>query len=126
VVLEITERAALEEVDDVPGRAQRLRDLGFGLAVDDLGAGYAGLNSFAQLAPEYVKLDITLVSGIHRDRLRRKLIRSLTTLCSDMGITVVAEGVETPDERDTLVELGCDLLQGYLLGRPSATFFAAP
>lgn len=124
VVLEITERAALGGVDDVQARTRRLRALGFGLAVDDLGAGYAGLNSFAQIAPDFVKLDISLVRDIHQDKLKQKLVQSLTTLCKDMGITVVAEGVETNEEEATLLELGCDLLQGFLLGRPSPTLLA--
>lgn len=119
VVLEITERAALESVDDVLGRVRRLRDLGFKLAVDDLGSGYAGLNSFAQISPNFVKLDMSLVRNVHQQPLKQRLVRSLTSVCQEMGILVVAEGVETTDEKETLVGLGCDLLQGYLLGRPA-------
>jgi EAL domain-containing protein (putative c-di-GMP-specific phosphodiesterase class I)/CheY-like chemotaxis protein len=97
---------------------------------DDIGAGYSGLNSFAIIQPDIVKLDITMIRGIDTDPVKRKLVRALKDLCQDLGIVVVAEGVETPSERDTLVQLGCDLLQGYLFARPGAPFpkpvFRAP
>lgn len=122
IVLEITERATLEAVGQVRERIARLRQLGFRIAIDDIGAGYSGLNSFAMIQPDVVKLDITLVRGVDEDPVKRKLVRVLGDLCQDLGILVVAEGVETPSERDTLVDLGCDLLQGYLFARPGAPF----
>jgi EAL domain-containing protein (putative c-di-GMP-specific phosphodiesterase class I) len=120
VVLEITERAALEAVPDYRARIHTLREMGFRIAVDDLGAGYAGLNTFAALEPEVVKLDIELVRGAHSEAVKRKLIRSVCSVCRDLGILVVAEGIETVPDRDAVIELGCDLLQGFLLGRPAA------
>ncbi|MFO0565142.1 MAG: EAL domain-containing response regulator [Polyangiaceae bacterium] len=122
VVLEITERAALDEVGDVRPRIARLREMGFRIAVDDLGAGYAGLTSFAQLEPEVVKLDMSLVRGIDTNATKQKVVRSMTSLSQEMGMLVVAEGVETVAERDTLVALGCDLLQGFLFAKPSPPF----
>jgi EAL domain-containing protein (putative c-di-GMP-specific phosphodiesterase class I) len=122
VVLEITERAAIDDVPDVAARMQRLRALGYRIAVDDIGAGYSGLNSFATLHPELVKLDITLVRNIDTDPVRRRLVKLLSELCVDLGIAVVAEGVETTAERDALLELGLDLFQGYLFARPGAPF----
>jgi EAL domain-containing protein (putative c-di-GMP-specific phosphodiesterase class I) len=122
IVLEITERAALDDIPDVPARIARLREMGFRIAIDDLGAGYAGLSSFAQLVPEVVKLDISLVHGIDEDPIRRKLVQSMTNLCHEMNILVIAEGVETREELDVVVELGCDLIQGYLIARPSQPF----
>ncbi len=122
VVLEITERASLDEVPDASARVAELRKLGFRIAIDDLGAGYAGLTSFASLEPEIVKLDMSLVRGVERASKKHKIIDSMTRLCKNMGILVVAEGVETPAERDVLVELGCDLLQGYLFARPGKPF----
>jgi EAL domain-containing protein (putative c-di-GMP-specific phosphodiesterase class I) len=124
IVLEVTERAALEGIDDVAGKCARLREQGHRIAVDDLGAGYAGLSSFVQLRPDLVKLDATLTRCIHGDGVRRKIVRGVTELCRDMGLLVVAEGVEFDRDRDTLVELGCDLLQGYLFGRPHRPFTA--
>jgi EAL domain-containing protein (putative c-di-GMP-specific phosphodiesterase class I) len=122
VVLEITERAALDEVQNLQTRVKSLRAMGYRIAIDDLGAGYAGLTSFAQLEPEVVKLDMTLVRDIHKEPVKRKLIRSMASLCREMGLLVIAEGVETPEERDTLVDMGCDLLQGFLFAKPDRAF----
>jgi EAL domain-containing protein (putative c-di-GMP-specific phosphodiesterase class I) len=122
VIFEITERADLDEVGDVEQRISRLRELGFRIAIDDIGAGYSGLNSFALLRPDIVKLDITLVRHVDRDAMKQKLVRTLAGLCAELGISVIAEGVETAPERDMLIGLGCDLLQGYLLARPAAPF----
>jgi EAL domain-containing protein (putative c-di-GMP-specific phosphodiesterase class I)/CheY-like chemotaxis protein len=122
VVLEITERNALDDVGDVRARVARLRKMGFRIAVDDLGAGYAGLTSFATLEPELVKLDMTLVRDIDASPTKQKLVRSVASLCKELGMMVVGEGVETRAERDALVECGCDLLQGYLLAKPGKPF----
>ncbi len=118
VVLEITERASLAGIPQLQSRVAELRALGFRIAVDDLGAGYAGLTSFALLEPEIVKLDMSLTRGIDRSGVKQKLVGSIRMLCREMGITIVVEGVETAEERDTLVGLGCDLLQGHLFGYP--------
>jgi EAL domain-containing protein (putative c-di-GMP-specific phosphodiesterase class I) len=122
VVLEITERASLSGFEDLQGRVATLRALGFRIAVDDLGAGYAGLTSFALLEPDIVKIDMTLTRGIHQNPVKRKLVASLCGLCREMGLTIVTEGVETPEERDALLDLGCDLLQGYLFAKPGPPF----
>ncbi len=122
VVLEVTERAAIEQVDGVERRVSRLREHGFRIAVDDLGAGYAGLSSFALLEPEIVKLDVSLLRDIDQSPVKQKLVQSMTALCKDMGFLVVAEGIETIAERDCVVALGCDLLQGYLFARPGRPF----
>lgn len=122
IVLEITERASLEGIPDARARMTQLRRLGFRIAIDDLGAGYSGLTSFAALEPELVKLDMALVRDIDKSPIKAKLVSSLTVLCKELGMQVVAEGVETVQERDLLVELGCDFLQGYLLGRPDRPF----
>jgi EAL domain-containing protein (putative c-di-GMP-specific phosphodiesterase class I) len=122
VVLEITERASLEEVPDFKKRVEALREMGFRLAVDDLGAGYAGLNSLTTLEPEVVKLDMALVRGVAASARQQKLIRTMTTLCQDLGITAVVEGVETVEERDVLLDLGCEYFQGYLFARPGEAF----
>jgi len=122
VVLEVTERSSLDEVKDVRARVAALREMGFRIAVDDLGAGYAGLTSFTLLEPEIVKLDMTLVRDVHKNSTKQKVIRSMTALSQDMGMTVVAEGVETVEERDTLIDLDCDLLQGFLFARPGKPF----
>jgi EAL domain-containing protein (putative c-di-GMP-specific phosphodiesterase class I) len=125
VVLEITERASLHKVPDLSARVAALRERGFRVAVDDLGAGYAGLSSFAQLEPDIVKLDMTLVRDVHKAPVKRKLVASMTQVCKELGLLVVAEGIECAEERDVLVEVGCDLLQGYHFAKPGKPFPAA-
>ena len=120
--MEITERATLEGVKGLEKRIEEVREIGFRIAIDDLGAGYAGLTTFAQLDPDVVKLDMSLVRDVEKSPIKAKLIQSLCKACRDLGITVVAEGVETVDERDRLIELGCDLLQGFLLAKPGIAF----
>jgi EAL domain-containing protein (putative c-di-GMP-specific phosphodiesterase class I)/ActR/RegA family two-component response regulator len=123
VVLEITERWPLDAVKGLGRRVSRLRDLGFRIALDDLGAGYAGLNTFTQLEPDFVKLDRALVSGLDGSSRKRSVVRSMLRLCGEeLGIQVVGEGVETIDERDALGVDGCSLLQGYLFARPGRQF----
>ncbi len=122
VVLEVTERASVGNINDLRKRVARLRETGYRIAVDDLGAGYAGLTSFALLEPQIVKVDMTLVRDIDKLPVKQRLVRSITSLCREMGIEVVGEGVETPEERDILLELGCDLLQGYYLAKPQEAF----
>ena len=120
VVLEITERAPLDGLDAVAARVRELRDLGFRIAIDDLGAGYAGLSSLARLEPEVVKLDMSLVRALHDHPTRLRLVDSMARVCGQLGMKVVAEGVETAQERDALLDLGCDLAQGYYFARPAA------
>jgi EAL domain-containing protein (putative c-di-GMP-specific phosphodiesterase class I) len=123
IVLEITERSTLDRVSGLPGRLASLRKLGYRIAVDDLGAGYAGLSSFAQLEPDFVKLDIALIHGVDQEPRKRSVVRGMAQLCTrDLGIRVVCEGVETAAERDTLAEDGLDLFQGYLFARPARGF----
>lgn len=122
VVLEITERASLETVADLELRLAALRGLGFRLAIDDLGAGYAGLSYFARVRPQIVKIDLSLVRDVHADPVRQRVVLSLVSLASGLGMEVVAEGVETVEERDALIALGCTHLQGYVLARPAPPF----
>ncbi len=119
---EITERMAIEQISDTPDRIDRLRKLGYRIAVDDLGEGYSGLNSFAALEPDAVKLDMSLIRGIDRAPTKRRMVHALATLCRELGTPLVAEGVETKEELAILVELGADWLQGYLFARPDRPF----
>ena len=123
IVLEITERSPLEGIPEVRERVRRLRALGFRLAIDDLGAGYAGLTSFASLEPDFVKLDRGLVSGLDHEPIKRKLVGSIVSVSREMGIAVVAEGIETAEERDAAAALGCELMQGFLFRRPEQLRF---
>lgn len=122
IVLEITERASLEGISDLDTRRNQLRDMGYRLAVDDLGAGYAGLSYFARIRPEIVKIDMSLVRAVDSDTVKQHIVASLVGLAASLGMECVAEGVETAQERDVVARLGCTLLQGYLFARPGPPF----
>ncbi|HEV8247292.1 MAG TPA: EAL domain-containing protein [Polyangiaceae bacterium] len=125
IVLEVTERSSLDDVAHLREKVTELRRMGFRIAIDDLGAGYAGLSSFVNLEPDVVKLDISLVRNLHESRVKQKLVRSIAVVCRDTDMLLLAEGIELDAERDCAIELGCDLLQGYRFGRPSLPFIPA-
>jgi EAL domain-containing protein (putative c-di-GMP-specific phosphodiesterase class I) len=112
----------LDAVRDVRSRVDSLSKLGFRIAVDDLGAGYAGLTSFTLLEPDIVKLDLALIRDIHREPKKKTVVRTLIQMCNELGIVVTAEGIDVPEEREELAQTGCDLMQGYLFARPGAAF----
>ena len=118
ITLEVTERSPIDSVPDLRARRQRLREMGFRLAVDDLGAGYASLTAYASLEPDFVKLDRGLVAGIEHEPIKSRLVASIVSASRDMGIAVVAEGIEAESERRTMAGLGCELMQGFFFRRP--------
>lgn len=118
VVLEITERVPLETIADVDARLGSIRQAGFRLALDDLGAGYAGLTSLVTMKPDFVKFDLELVRDIDTSPERSSLLAALTVVGHDLGALMLAECIETEAEMAHLDRLGCDLFQGYLLGKP--------
>jgi EAL domain-containing protein (putative c-di-GMP-specific phosphodiesterase class I) len=122
LVLEVSERVALPQLQGLIDAVARLRGAGLRIALDDVGAGYAGLNALAVLQPEFVKLDISLIRGVDTDSTKHRIVGAMAMLSKDLGVTTVAEGVETEAERDALVELGVDLLQGYRFARPGRAF----
>ncbi len=121
VVLESTERTGLDPAAG-PTRVAMLRKLGYRIAVDDLGAGYAALGALATLEPEIVKLDMSLVRDLDRHVTKRRVVAAIASLCRELGGRVVAEGVETPAERDACIDSGIELLQGYLFAKPARGF----
>jgi EAL domain-containing protein (putative c-di-GMP-specific phosphodiesterase class I) len=122
IVLEITERASLDQIPNACAAIAQLRKSGFRIAIDDLGAGYSGLSSFAELEPEFVKFDMSLVREIDKRATKQRLVAAIAAMCKGLGTRVVAEGVETEAERRTLIELGCELLQGHLFAHPGPAF----
>jgi EAL domain-containing protein (putative c-di-GMP-specific phosphodiesterase class I) len=118
ITIEVTERASLERIPDVRQNLSTLRAAGFRLALDDFGAGFGGLTSFALLQPDVVKLDMALVRDIDADPMKQSVVKTTVQMCRELGIEVVAEGIERPAERDMVLSLGCSLLQGFLFGRP--------
>jgi EAL domain-containing protein (putative c-di-GMP-specific phosphodiesterase class I) len=122
VVLELTERSSLEAIPELTRRVASLRTMGFRIALDDLGVGYSGLASLTQLEPEIVKLDRSLIRGVHESARRRAVVRSMVALCRSLDIAVIGEGVEREAEAEALRALDVGQLQGYLIGAPNRDF----
>lgn len=126
IIFEVTEG---ERVEDGPWLATILREYqrcGFLTAIDDFGAGFAGLTLLADFQPDIIKLDMALVRGVDGSRSRQAIARGLLRMCEELHITVIAEGVETPGERDFFSHEGVSLMQGYLFGRPGFRTLATP
>lgn len=122
VVLEVTERAPLSMIDGVDRRLEELRGLGYRLALDDLGAGYAGLTSLATMQPDIVKFDMELIRSIHRRPTQSALVSAMIVVCRQLGSLTLAEGLEDPAEIEHLHDLGCDLIQGFAIAKPEPPF----
>ncbi|MGD8717229.1 MAG: EAL domain-containing protein [Candidatus Zixiibacteriota bacterium] len=118
LVLEITERSAIGNLAVFEATLNRFRDHGIGVAVDDAGAGYASLNTIARLKPDYLKFDMALVRDIDKDRVKQELLSTVQELGHRVNAQVIAEGIETTAELETLTRAGVDYGQGYLLSRP--------
>jgi len=119
IVLEITEHAPVDDYDALRAALRPLRGAGMRLAVDDAGAGFASLRHILRLDPDLIKIDMTLVREISEDRASRALTHALASFAAEMGASVVAEGVETPEQVAVLRSLGVRYAQGYHLGRPA-------
>jgi len=120
IVLEITERTAITDYPKFQGYLKEFRERGFRFAVDDAGSGYAGLGSIANLAPDFIKLDISLISGIDANFMKQNLVETMVSFANDQGIKVIAEGVEREEEYQTVLRLGVHLTQGFLFHDRSA------
>jgi EAL domain-containing protein (putative c-di-GMP-specific phosphodiesterase class I)/GGDEF domain-containing protein len=118
VVLEITERTAITDYPKFQEYLTAFRERGFRFAVDDAGSGYAGLGSIANLSPDYIKLDISLISNIDSNFMKQNLVETMVSFANDHGILVIAEGVEREEEYATVKRLGVHLTQGFLFHNP--------
>lgn len=119
VVFEITEHAAISDFQTFRQAAQMVKQRGFKLAMDDVGSAYSGLRIISMIEPDYIKLDMDLTREAHRNRVKMELLRAITGFSNDAGIPMIVEGIETTDELGTVTQLGVNLVQGYLVGRPS-------
>ncbi|WP_296420984.1 EAL domain-containing protein [Pseudooctadecabacter sp.] len=119
IIMEITEHAAIEDLDVLLMEIDRLRDMGVRIAIDDAGAGYSGLQQIIRLRPDVIKLDMSLTQNVDQDVARRSLASAMVKFAADTKAKVVAEGIETEAERQTLRRIGVELGQGYHLGRPT-------
>lgn len=119
IVLEVSEQYAIENYTLFVEALQNFREMGFSIAVDDIGAGYSGLEKIAHLNPRYLKFDMQLVRDIDESHVKREMARALKTFADKMGSSIIAEGIEREGERQACLELGIDLGQGYLMARPA-------
>ncbi|MEO8315522.1 MAG: EAL domain-containing protein [Pseudomonadota bacterium] len=124
LILEVTEGEIIHDPRRLADQLNRYRAQGLRLAIDDFGAGYAGLNLLADFQPDVVKLDMALVRGIDTHGPRQAISRAVIQACDDLGIEVIAEGIETEQEYRWFRRIGVRLFQGYFFGRP--TFEAVP
>jgi EAL domain-containing protein (putative c-di-GMP-specific phosphodiesterase class I) len=120
IVLELSEKEVVFNYPAFREVVGRLRAAGFGFAIDDAGSGYSGLESIVQLRPEYVKVAHTLISGLDKDRIKREIVGSLAALGERIDAELIAEGIETQGELESLRSLGVPWGQGFLFGRPAA------
>jgi len=119
VVLEITERTAIKDYPKFRGRLKDFRDRGYRFAVDDAGSGYAGLGSIANLEPDFIKLDISLINCIDANFIKQNLVETMVRFANDQKAMVIAEGVERAEEYETVKQLGVHLVQGFYLHPPA-------
>ncbi len=120
IIFEFNEKALVENADHILKIGQEYKRMGFQTAIDDFGAGYSGLNFIANFQPDIVKIDMDLIRGIDKSTPRQAIIKAITHMCHDLGISIIAEGIETIAERDTLLNYGIDQFQGNLFCKPSA------
>jgi EAL domain-containing protein (putative c-di-GMP-specific phosphodiesterase class I) len=118
VVIEITERTAIKDYPKFKERLKAFRERGYRFAVDDAGSGYAGLGSIANLEPDFIKLDISLINCIDTNFIKQNLVASMVRFANDHGAMVIAEGVERAEEFEAVQALGVHLVQGFYLHRP--------
>lgn len=119
VVLEITERSAIEDFSTFRDALDHYRNQGYLIALDDVGAGYSSLQSVAELHPDFLKIDRSLIQGVNADPIKWALLETFVTFSKRIGCRIIAEGVETSEEMRTVVQLGVDYIQGFFIARPT-------
>lgn len=125
IIFEFTEDERLDSAH-ILNILRSYRAMGFKTAIDDFGAGYAGLGLLADFQPDFVKLDMGLIRGIDKSQVKQHIVRNTLNMLRDLGVTPICEGVETSEEADVLRGLGVDLLQGYLFAKPGIAQLPAP
>jgi len=123
IILEVTEGEVIHDPKEFAALLNEYRGMGIKLAIDDFGAGYSGLNLLAEFQPDHVKIDMYLVRGIERNGPRQAIVRGIAQVCEDLGIDVIAEGVETLQEFRWFEDHGIRLFQGYLFAKPAFESF---
>ncbi|WP_235679097.1 EAL domain-containing protein [Aquibium microcysteis] len=126
IIFEFTENEMIRDTGHVKDIVRAYQSYGFLTAIDDFGAGYAGLGLLANFQTDIVKLDMDLIRNIDADRARRAIVRGIVVMAKDLGITLVAEGIETAGEHAALCDLGIEHLQGYVIARPGFMSLPVP
>ncbi len=119
VVLEITERDGIEDFEAFGRRLARIRDHGFQVAIDDVGTGYSSLQTISEVRPEFLKIDLSLVQGIHRNLIKQEIVSSILQIGERIGAKVIAEGIESEEEFEAVRGFGVALGQGFYFGVPA-------
>lgn len=119
VVLEITERSAIDDFATFRDALDHYRNQGYQIALDDVGAGYSSLQSVAELHPDFLKIDRSLIQGVNADPIKWALLETFVTFSKRIGCRIIAEGVETAEEMRTVIQLGVDYVQGFFVARPA-------
>jgi EAL domain-containing protein (putative c-di-GMP-specific phosphodiesterase class I) len=118
IIFEVTEGEQIQDRPHLVNIFREYRRFGFKTAIDDFGAGYAGMNLLAEYQPDIVKIDMELVRNVDSNAPRQAIVRGIAAICKDLGIAVLAEGIETRAERDFLYSAGIELMQGYWFCKP--------
>lgn len=118
IIFEITEGEKIEDKTHVREIVEYYKAKGFKTAIDDFGAGYAGLNLLAEIQTDIIKLDMALIRHIDHDRIRQAIVKGIIQVCRELSITIIAEGIETQDELKALQDFGIELFQGYYFAKP--------
>ncbi len=119
IIFEFTEQEIVEDTAHLLNIVSEYKKLGFKTALDDFGAGYAGLNLLANFQPDIIKIDMSLIRDVDTSKSRQIIVKAITRMCEELNVTVLAEGVETTNERDILLNFGINLFQGYLFCKPA-------
>ena len=119
IVFELTERSAILNYEDFKSTLNHYTEQGYTIAIDDAGSGYSGLRTMYEVTPKYLKIDMDFVRNIHKDSFKQAIVKSLVKTADVANIKTIAEGIETTDELRTIVRLGVDFGQGFLIKKPS-------
>lgn len=120
IVFEVVETESVEDQEHLKRILEFYRSQGFKIALDDVGEGYSGLNMLIELQPDIIKIDRKIITDIHQNKLKQSVYKALYNLSKEQNITVLAEGVETREELQTIQDIGADLVQGYYFAKPSS------
>ncbi len=126
IILEVTESEIINDAERFSHAVNHYRNFGINFAIDDFGAGFSGLNLLAEFQPDSIKIDMYLVRNIDSDGPRQAIVRGIIRTCQDLGIDIIAEGIETDDEYQWLFDEGIELFQGYFFAKPGFEHLPSP